>query len=306
MKMQIEDIIARIDEWRGKNIRWEPLGGGITNHNYTVYIDDEKYVMRIPGAGTDIFIDRDNELECSIEAGKSGVTPRVLHHLKPENISVVQFIQGRTLTTDEIIGNDNLIKRIVSAIKVVHEKARFTKEFDPFQTVRDYMDFVKKYDAPLPDDFDRMLATADEIESALKRNRPPAVACHNDYLSENFLDDGKQIWIIDWEYGGMGDPYFDLGDFAVEHPFSTEQEVLLIMEYCGESNRERVHDERPNRLYRMVLYKIVSDLWWSVWAMIQSRISTLDFDFYAYGNGRFDRLRKNRGNPDYKKWLECV
>ncbi len=292
------EIISRIDEWKGKEIRWEPLGGGITNHNYTVYVDDEKYVMRIPGAGTDIFIDRDNELECSIEAGKTGVTPRVLHHLKPENISVVQFIQGKTLTTDEITGNNSLITRIVSAIRVIHEKAAFKKRFDPFQTVRDYMDYVKKYDAPLPSDFDRMLGISEEIESAMKKNPLQDVACHNDYLSENFLDDGKEIWIIDWEYGGRGDPYFDLGDFAVEHPFLQEQEELIITEYCGEL--------KNNRLYRMLLYKIVSDLWWSVWAMIQSRISTLEFDFYAYGNGRFERLRINAGNPDYRKWLGGV
>jgi len=295
MELQVGDFISRIDEWKGKTIRWEPLGGGITNHNFTVYVNDEKYVMRIPGAGTDIFIDRDNELECSIEAGKTGVTPRVLHHLKPENISVVQFIQGKTLTTDEITGSNTLIKRIVYAIRVIHEKATFTKRFDPFQTIRDYMGYVGEYDAPLPDDFDRMISIAGEIETAMKRNRPDDVACHNDYLSENFLDDGNQIWIIDWEYGGRGDPYFDLGDFAVEHPFSAEQEELIIREYCGEL--------KEDRLYRMLLYKIISDLWWSVWAMIQSRISTLDFDFYAYGNGRFDRLRKNAGSPDYGKWV---
>ncbi len=298
MEPDTNEVISRIEEWNDKQVHCEPLGGGITNHNYTVYVDDEKYVMRIPGAGTDIFIDRDNELECSIEAGKTGVTPRVLHHLKPENISVVQFIQAKTLTTDEITESDALIKRIVSAIRIIHEKANFKKEFDPFQTVRDYMDYVGKYDAPLPSDFDRMIGISDDIEAAMKRNPPEDVACHNDYLSENFLDDGNQIWIIDWEYGGRGDPYFDLGDFAVEHPFSPEQEELIIKEYCGELKKDR--------LYRMLLYKIVSDLWWSVWAMIQSCISTLDFDFYSYGNGRFERLRKNAGNPDYGIWLGGV
>jgi len=160
------------------------------------------------------------------------------------------------------------------------------------------MGYVREYNAPLPSDFDHMLSSSDDIEAAMKRNPPEDVACHNDYLSENFLDDGNQIWIIDWEYGGRGDPYFDLGDFAVEHPFSQEQEELIITKYCGKL--------RKDRLYRMLLYKIISDLWWSVWAMIQSRISMLDFDFYAYGNGRFNRLRKNAGNPDYRKWLDAV
>jgi len=298
MHMDIEASIKRIDEWKGKKVSYEILGGGITNHNYTVVVDSETYVVRIPGEGTDIFIDRDNELECSRAAGEAGVAPRVIHHLKPENVTVLPFIRGKTLKTDEIKGSDDLVRRIVQAIKSVHEKVTFTREFNPFETVRTYMNYVDSYDAPLPDDFEWMTETANAIEKAMKRNPPHSVACHNDYLSENFLDDGKKIWIIDWEYGGKGDPYFDLGDFTVEHPFSRDQEELIILEYCGEMKKDM--------LYRMLLHKIIADYWWSVWAMIQSKISKIDFDFYFYGNGRFDRMRQNIHDPDFHKWLETL
>ena len=295
MYTNIEEVIARIDDWRGKHITYGELGGGITNHNYTVTVDGDTYVVRIPGAGTDVFIDRDNELECSRAAGEAGVSPRVMYHLKPENITVVRFIASRTLKTDEISGNDDLIRRIVCAIRTVHEKVTFHRSFNPFETVRVYMHHVRRYGAPLPPDFEWMVAIADDIEKVLGRNPPEPVACHNDYLSENFLDDGEKIWIIDWEYGGQGDPYFDLGDFAVEHPFTSEQEELIIREYCGTL--------RTDRLYRMLLHKIISDLWWSVWAMIQSKISKIPFDFYAYGNNRFDRMRRNIRNPNFQRWL---
>lgn len=298
MHLDIEDLISRIEEWNGMDVHYEILGGGITNHNYTVTVDKKKYVLRIPGAGTDIFIDRENELLCSIEAGKSGVVPRVFHHLKPENVTVLDFIEGKTLTTEEIRDSDELIRRIVSAILAIHTKATFRKPFNPFDTVRVYMKYVQRYDAPLPDDFDWITSLVTRIEDAMKRNPPDDVACHNDYLSENFLDDGTKIWIIDWEYGGQGDPYFDLGDFAVEHPFTRKQEELIIREYCG--------DLVPERLYRMLLHKITSDYWWSVWAMIQSKISKIDFDFYTYGNGRFDRLRRNTRDRDFEKWIAEV
>jgi len=298
MDLTIEEVISRICEWKDKEVRYELLGGGITNHNYTVRIDGKPFVVRIPGAGTDLFIDRNNELDCSIEAGKTRVAPKVLFHLKPENVSVFQFINGKTLTTPEIAGNNGLIKRIVMAIKGIHEKAVFKSEFNPFDTIRKYIKYVNKYDAPLPDDINWMLSLSDSIEKEMEKDKPTDVACHNDYLSENFLDDGNKIWIIDWEYGGMCDPFFDLGDFAVEHPFTREQEELIIQEYCGEL---QVH-----RLYRMLLVKIISDLWWSIWAMIQSKISKIDFDFYTYGNGRFDRLRRNASDKDFKKWLKGV
>jgi thiamine kinase-like enzyme len=216
-------------------------------------------VVRIPGAETELFIDRDNELA----------------------------------------RNNDIIKRIMISIKTIHDRARFKKRFDPFDTIKNYMDnYIEKYNAPLPDDIDWMLSLCSDIEKAMQRNKPPDVACHNDYLSANFMDDGVKIWIIDWEYGGCGDPFFDLGDFAVEHPFSREQEEMIIKEYCGELNYEK--------LYRMLLHKIIADLWWSLWAMIQSRVSKIDFDFYTYGNKRFERLRKNAMDKDFQKWLDGI
>jgi thiamine kinase-like enzyme len=298
MHVDMEEVIVRIDDWKGKNVSYEPLGGGITNHNFVVTVDGETYVVRIPGEGTDIFIDRDNELECSRAAGEAGVAPRVIHHLKPENITIVPFIRSRTLKTDEISSSDDLIRRIVQAIRSVHEKVTFHRVFNPFETVRAYMNHVRHFEAPLPHDFEWMTGTANAIEEAMRRNPPNPVACHNDYLSENFLDDGKKIWIIDWEYGGQGDPYFDLGDFAVEHPFTPEQDELIVREYSG--------CLQNNRLFRMLLHKIVSDYWWGVWAMIQTRISKISFDFYAYGNNRFNRMRSNIQNPDFQRWLEGV
>jgi thiamine kinase-like enzyme len=298
MHPDIEEVINRIDDWKGRNISYEELGGGITNHNYTVFVDGEAFVLRIPGEGTDIFIDRENELDCSKAVGEAGVAPRVLYHLKPENITVVPFIRGKTLKTDDIVASNDLIQRIVRAIRSVHTEATFRKEFNPFETVRTYMNHVERSRAPLPPDFEWITGIVGTIEDAMQRDAPRPVACHNDYLSENFLDDGDKIWIIDWEYGGLGDPYFDLGDFAVEHPFTREQEELIIREYCGSVLR--------NRLCRMLLHRIVADYWWGVWAMIQLRVSKIDFDFLSYGNNRFDRMRRNIRDPDFEIWLEEV
>ncbi len=296
--LSIEQVIGMIGDWKDRKLEYAHLKGGITNHNFKVTIDGEKYMVRIPGAGSDLFIDRANELECSIQAGKTGVSPEVVYHIKEENVSVFRFISGKTLNTEQIARSNQIIRRIVRAIGTVHREAKFSFTFNPFETVRKYMGFVKKYRAPLPEDIDWMLSVGNEIERVIKRNKPKEVACHNDYLSENFMDDGKKIWIIDWEYGGIGDPYFDLGDFAVEHPFTKEQEEMIIHEYCGEVNEMG--------LYRMLLYKIVSDLWWAIWAMIQSKVSKIDFDFYSYGSRRFQRLRRNALDSDYQTWLKGV
>ncbi len=283
MKVTIQEVIDKIKDWKDKDIKYRELGGGITNHNYFVEVNGNKYVVRIPGEKTDIFINRENELDCSIEAGKTGVAPKVVYYLKPENVSVIEFIDGKTLKTNDIAGNPEIIKKIVTSIKKVHEKAVFNSVFNPFNTIRKYLIYVKDYNAPMPSDINQLLKKAEEIESKIKAEEIKLTACHNDLLSENFMYDGKKIWIIDWEYGGNGDPFFDLADFAVEHPFSDKEEEIIIKTYCGKMDEKR--------FARMIVYKAISDLWWSIWAMIQSKISTIDFNYYDYGSSRFQRMR---------------
>jgi len=161
------------------------------------------------------------------------------------------------------------------------------------------MVMARDVEAPLPDDIDWMLELGERIERAMRRDMPKSAACHNDLLSENFIlaTDGK-MWVIDWEYGGMTDPYFDLGDFCIEHPLSDDEERVIITRYCGEM--------REDRYSRMMLHKIVADLWWSIWAMIQVKLSKIDFDFYAYGVNRVARLHANAGKPELATWLAEV
>jgi thiamine kinase-like enzyme len=144
-----------------------------------------------------------------------------------------------------------------------------------------------------------MLEQGARMEAAMKRAAPAFTACHNDLLSENFIltPEGK-MWIIDWEYGGMTDPYFDLGDFCVETPLTGDEERAILERYC------RGWDE--HRYARMMLHKLVADYWWSFWAMIQATLSKLDFDFFQYGMDRIHRMERNAAHPDYEEWLKAV
>ena len=295
----VEEIIGKVDIWKAAEVRYEPLSGGITNHNYVCVFDNRKYVLRIPGAGTDTFIDRAHELSNSIAAAEAGVSPEILCVVKPENAVVIPFIEGEVLHPDTVAADDGTIAKIVSTVKRVHEKALFQNETNVFEMTRKYIRMARDVNAFFPDDFGWMLAISEKIEKAMDRDKPAPAACHNDLLSENFIvdPDGK-LWLLDWEYGGMNDPYFDLGDFAVEHPLSSEQQKLVIETYCGEFDY--------HRFCRMMLHQLTADLWWCQWAMIQDRISKIDFDFYTYGLGRYSRFRDNYYNRDFSSWLEGV
>jgi thiamine kinase-like enzyme len=299
-----EAIISRIDEWKHKEIRCEALGGGITNHNFLISVGGDpahpggaKYVLRIPGEGTDMFIDRSNERVCSIAAAEAGVAPPVVYAVG--DALVTAFIDAETMHPDTLAGRPDRIRQVVETVKRVHQRATFPNEIDLFDMIRHYTSMAREAGAPFPDDIDWMFAIEDQIEAAMARDKPAPAACHNDLLSENFLiDKDGRMWLIDWEYGGMTDPYFDLGDFCVEHPFSAQEEQLILTAYCGEMVE--------HRYYRMLLHKLTADLWWSIWAMIQSKLSTIDFDFYEYGVNRVRRFRTNAGHPDYQRWIAGV
>lgn len=294
-----EALIPRIDIWQNKEVRYEVLSGGLSNHNYTCFVDDQKYVLRVPGEGTDVFIDRANELNATMATAKIGVSPEVLAVIRPEDAMVVPFVVGEVMNQQKIAGDDDKIIKITNILKKVHAEAVFDQTTYVFDMIRKYTRWARDRDAFFPHDFDWMQKTVDRIEKAMDRDKPALAACHNDVLSENFiLDETGKMWLIDWEYGGMNDPFFDLGDFAVEHPLTRQQEELIVKTYCGEM--------QTHRLYRLLLHKMTADLWWSLWAMIQDRLSDLDFDYYDYGIGRYARFRLNYYHPDFTTWLDGV
>jgi thiamine kinase-like enzyme len=213
--------------------------------------------------------------------------------------TVVPFISAQTMHPEDLAGHRDRLEKVVDAVRQYHDKATFVNEIYVFDMIREYLEMARGVDAPFPDDIDWMLELSDHIEQAMKRAAPANVACHCDLLSENFmLEPGGRMWVIDWEYGGQSDPYFDLGDFCVEHPLSEDEERFIITRYCG------AFDEVAYA--RMMLHKIVADLWWSIWAMIQVRLSKLDFDFYEYGMNRVRRLHENAAKPAFPSWLETV
>jgi len=301
-----EAAIARIPDWDGLDVHVETLGGGITNHNFVLTVTGRpdlpwggKYVMRIPGQGSDLFIDREVEHKNALAAAEAGVSPPVLYSLEPEMCTVVPFIEAVTMHPEDLAGHRDRLEKVVDAVRTYHEKAEFVNQIYVFDMIREYLSMARGVDAPFPEDIDWMLGLCDEIEQAMKRDRPADVACHCDLLSENFmLEPGGRMWVIDWEYGGKTDPYFDLGDFCVEHPLSDDEERFIISRYCGTL--------REDRFARMMLHKLVADLWWSIWAMIQVRQSKLDFDFYEYGMNRVARFHTNAAKPAFPSWLETV
>jgi thiamine kinase-like enzyme len=261
-------------------------------------VDGESFVLRLGGNETQFLgIDRKVEYECSRLAARIGVAPEPIAFIAPEGFILARFISGKGIPAEEI-GTEENIQRVVESMKAYHALEFFPGEFSPFRVAEEYAKTARGFKVKLPDIMDWYLGKSREIETAMYREPLTPRPCHNDLLNGNFIDDGARIRILDWEYAGMGDIFFDLGNFAVQHEFTVEQDDILLHEYFGTpTDAQRAH---------LKLMKIMSDLREAMWGMVQVGVSKLNFDYVGYAQKYFDRFEANTSGSEYKKWLSEV
>lgn len=275
------------------------LTGGITNKNYKITLNGDSYVLRLGGNETKYLgIDRQTEYECSRLASQIGVAPEPIAFLAPEGYILARFISGKGIPAEDI-GNEENISRVVASMKAYHALEFFPGSFSPFRVAEEYTKTARSFNVKLPDKIDWYLQKSREIESATYVHEPLTLRpCHNDLLNGNFIDDGTRIRILDWEYAGMGDIFFDLGNFAIQHEFNDDQDEILLRAYFGTpTDSQRSHQK---------LMKIMSDLREAMWAQVQRGVSQLDFDYEGYGQKYFDRFENSVSSSDYTNWLRAV
>jgi thiamine kinase-like enzyme len=298
MSLSLEEALTRVPHWAGAtDLQTSFLAGGITNQNYRVDVGGESFVLRIGGANTEqLGINRTYEHAANVAAAGLGIAPEVIYFIEPDGYLVTRFIAGQPLPPEEI-GQPENIRRVAAALRQIHALPPFAATFSPFRTVEDYTQVAQRYNVIFPNTFERLLTRKIEIETAFLKDPFIPAFCHNDLLNENFLDDG-QLRILDWEYAGMGDPFFDLANFAVHHGFSDEQEAILLTAYFGETS--------PARQSCLKLMKIMSDFREAMWGMVQIGISSLDFDFHGYADKHFKRMTTTIEDVRYNQWLREI
>ena len=294
----IEQVIAAIPDWTGRVVTAERIPAGLTNTNYRVEVDGTPYFVRIPGADTELLaVDRANEIHNTIAAAAADVAPRVVQTVPEWDVFVLEWLDARTMS-NETLRADGMPSRIATALRQLHAGPRFRDDFDMFRVAERYMALVDDRSIAIPAGYREHLASIPRIEAALGVHRPASVPCNNDLLAENYLDDDERLWLVDWEYSGNNDPAFELGNTAQELGFDDAQVEELCAGYFGEAS--------PSLLARMRLQMIMSDVGWTLWAAIQARISTIDYDFTGWAEERWARAETALDGPDFGTWLETV
>ena len=293
--MDVASLVGKALGWDPSKLRIQPIVAGLTNKNYRLDYGGRTFFLRMPGPATELLaVDRENELHNTRAAARAAVGPRVLQHDPNTGAILLEWLPGRTMS-NEAFQAPGMPARIAEALRRLHAGPRFRDDFDMFRLTEYYLDVVRDRGIRIPDGYLDRLPQVALIEAALAAHPLPTVPCHNDLLAENYLDDGKVLWIVDYEYSGNNDPTFELGNTAQELGFDAARQEELCAAYFGEVT--------PALLARMRLQMIMSDVGWTLWAAIQAAISSIDYDFWGWAEERWGRASTAFGRDDFDDFL---
>jgi len=260
--------------------------GGLTNLVYRVDTGNELLIVRIPGEGTEDYIDRAVELHNAKVAAEAGISAEIIWADERTGVMISRCIDAVVTMTPEVFATRaGSAARAGAAFGQLHRCGKeFQFRFELFAMIDEYLKILSGKDIELPEGYPDIVRAAEPVKAALSANPVPLAPCHCDPLCENFLDDGTRMWIVDWEYSGMNDPMWDLGDLSVEGSFDADQDSAMMQAYFG-------RQPTPAETGRMVIYKAMCDLLWTLWGLIQHADGNTAEDFMAYAEGRFKRCR---------------
>jgi thiamine kinase-like enzyme len=294
----LDAAIRAVPAFRDSELEVMSIAEGRTNRNFRVTADDGSYFLRLSEEDTGFLgIDRDAEQESMRAAADAGVGPEVVAYLPELGCLVTRWLDAEPLSPGDL-ERDEILVPTMTAIAAIHAGPALDWSFDPFRIVEDYRRIAQERGVAIPDAFEPAHAMAARIEAAFARDPMPAKPCHNDLLEANFLLRDGHVWIVDHEYAGMGDPFFDLGNLSINNALSEDAQERVLARYFGaptDANRARLK-----------LMRIMSDFREAMWGVVQQGLSTLDIDYVDYATTHFDRLSTTMADPMFDDWLHAT
>ncbi len=274
----------------------EELSGGLTNRNYRVVTPEGDFVVRWSGSDATLLgIDRDAECANTRAAHEAGVGAEVFDYRPDLGVLVIGYLTGTSLV-DESFTDPGVLRRAAEACRRLHAGPQFTGEFDMFARQAAYRETVRERGFRLPDGYDDHADGWAAVRRVVEARPRRSVACNNDLLAGNFIDDGERVWLIDYEYSGRNDADFELGNTTTECEFTPEMVEAYAEAYYGTPSRGDVA--------RVRLGALRAQYGWALWGFIQAASSDFDFDFWGWGMHRFEKAARGFTSDGFERLLE--
>jgi thiamine kinase-like enzyme len=295
---EIEAVLRGVQPWNGRTLRYAPVAGGISNSNWRVWLDGEvsSYFVKVPGRGTEQFIDRKAAFAASKQAESIGIGPRLYDYAAELGVEINDFVEGRTTCSNRDFLDAPVRASVMNAYRALHASPLLPLTKTIFDLIDEHVEQVRQAGGKLPADFPRLYREYTRARAALEASGLDIVPCFNDPMPGNFLrDEAGTILLIDYEYASNNDRCYDLGALSGEMFFTREVEEEMVESYFGSVS--------PANLARVTVHKALADLKWATWSMLQNEISTLDFDYFKYGAWKFMRARSVIDEPAWNELL---
>lgn len=265
--------------------------GGMTNKNFKVRMNNEDYILRIPGSGTEEMISRRNERNNSLIVHELELDTEILYFNEEDGIKLAKYINNaETINPKTAKREDNMIEVTNILRKLHNSNAKFSNEFNVFDKVEEYEELLKEANGKNFEDYTFVKEKVLNLKNILERLGIESTPCHNDTVAENFVKDEDRLYLIDWEYSGMNDPMWDLAAHCLECEFNEDEEELFLNLYFNYSVEEKYRT-------KIFIYKICQDFLWSIWTNIKEAKGD---NFGNYGQERYSRAKNN-----LNKILKC-
>lgn len=285
VEAEIKQTIAAALKIGGDEITSIEALAGLTNRNYKVEVRGQEYAVRIPGKGTEQYINRHDEKVNSEITSRLGINPEVIFFDEKTGLKIAEYIpEAETLNPETGKREENLIQ-IAGIFQKLHTSGEtFNARFDVFEKITEYETILANLKGNVFNGHEEVKRQVLELKAYYQSLNVTPVPCHNDPLAENFVKSGeKKMYLIDWEYSGMNDPLWDITAYIIEAELSPAEERLLVLEYFNGT----ISDEKNRQL---LLNKIFLDFLWTIWALMKAAAGE---DFESYALNRFNRSKDN-------------
>jgi thiamine kinase-like enzyme len=264
----------------------DPLAGGASNANYLVRLQEgRRLVLRIASrTGERLGIDRWRGVAAHEAMAAAGLAPEIIAATLPVGHLLVAFVEGELLDATSI-RRSGMLEQVGRTLRRCHESAAIRGAFSIFHDQRAYTALARSEGLTLPDDIDDLNRFAAAAEAAFEQAGVEERLCHNDLQLPNFIVRDSGFVLLDWEWAGMGNPYFDLGATAVNAQLDRGEVRRLAASYF--------EDDDPAHEARIELMVFMSALREATWAVVAAPVLTLDWDYEAWAAEYYGRCRRS-------------
>jgi thiamine kinase-like enzyme len=301
----LEAAVARVPQWRGKAFAYAALVGGIMNQNWLVEVDGEtrRYFVKVPGEGSEMFINRVTANEAARNAHSMGIGPEVIFFDPSDGLEISEFLEGYRACTNADFGDETIRDDVLALYGQLHKGPRLAETKTIFDMIDEHLDQGRHLGALFPVDLPWIEHRYEQARAAFMASGLDLVPCFNDPMPGNFLisqdpASPKPMRLIDYEFASNNERTYELGVLFAEMFYDEQLTERLTEQYCGAV--------RPQVVARVIVNRALADIKWATWAVVNRKLKTWDFDYQKYGAWKYMRARDIMYDPRWDAWLRMV